>query len=55
VTAVSPDPPLVFEPGWASVGAIIAGFVIAAVLAAEVSVRHAFRGDTPRRASWTLQ
>jgi len=37
------------------VGITLAVFAVAAGLAAELSVRHAFRGDTPERASWTLE
>jgi hypothetical protein len=55
VTAALRDPPLVFEPGWTAVGLTLTAFAVAAVLAAELSVRHAFRGDTPQRASWTLE
>ena len=43
------------EPGWASVALTLIVFALAAGLAAELSVRHAFRGDTPERASWTLE
>jgi ABC-type antimicrobial peptide transport system permease subunit len=55
VTATLPDPPLVFEPGWRSVGLTLAAFTVAAGLTAELSVRRAFRGETPERASWTLE
>lgn len=55
VTAAAPDPPLVYEPGWTSVALTLAVFAFAAGIAAELSVRHAFRGDTPERASWTLE
>jgi hypothetical protein len=55
VTATLPDPALVFEPGWRSVGLTLAAFTVAAGLAAELSVRRAFRGETPERASWTLE
>ncbi|MGH3136222.1 MAG: FtsX-like permease family protein [Gaiellaceae bacterium] len=55
VTAALPDPPLVFEPGWIPAVLAIAGLTIAAVVAAELSVRRAFRGDTPERASWSIE
>jgi len=55
VTAAAPDPPLIFEPGWTSVVLTLAVFAAAAGLAAELSVRHAFRSDTPQRVSWTLE
>ena len=54
-TATLPEPPLVFEPGWKVVGLTLAAFLVAAGLAAELSVRLAFRGETPQRASWTLE
>ncbi len=55
VTAALPDPPLVFEPGWTSVALTLAVFALTAGIAVELSVRHAFRGDVPERASWTLE
>jgi hypothetical protein len=51
----SPEPPLVFNPGWTALGPLLAGFLAAALLAAELGTRRAFRGDIPRRALWTLE
>jgi hypothetical protein len=54
-SATLPEPPLVFDAGWRSVGVTLAVFAVAASVAAELSVRRAFRGETPQRASWTLE
>ena len=51
----APVPPLVFSPGAATAALVVALLALAAVAAAELSVRHAFRGEIPERASWGLE
>jgi hypothetical protein len=51
----SPEPPLVFSPGWATLLPLLAAFVAAAALAAELGTRRAFHGDVPRSALWSLE
>jgi hypothetical protein len=50
----SPEPPLVFTAGWTVLAPLLAGFLLAAIAAAELGTRRAFRGDVPRRALWSL-
>jgi hypothetical protein len=50
----SPEPPLVFTAGWTVLAPLLAGFLLLAVVAAELGTRRAFRGDVPRRALWSL-
>jgi hypothetical protein len=51
----APEPPLVFSPGWATLLPLLAVFVAAAALAAELGTRRAFHGDVPRGALWSLE
>jgi hypothetical protein len=51
----APEPPLVFSAGWTVLLPLLAGLLVAALLAAEISARTAFRGETPRRASWSFE
>jgi FtsX-like permease family len=46
----SPQPPLVFSPGWLVSGFVLAIFALAATAVGEASALHAFRGSTPERA-----
>ena len=50
-----PVPPLRYQPGLAT--ALPALLVLVLVLAAlvELTARHALKGDTPSRASWSLE
>ena len=51
----APEPPLRFEPAW-TLGALgLAAFVAAAAVVVELTSRHAFRGDSPGRPSWSLE
>ena len=51
----APVPPLVADAGWSVVGFALIALVVTASVAAEVSARRAFAGDTPKRASWSLE
>jgi hypothetical protein len=55
VQAGAPEPPLVYRPGWATILPVLAALLAVAVAAAELSARQAFGGETPRRASWSLE
>jgi hypothetical protein len=46
----SPEPPLVFTPGWIASGVALVGLAFAAVSIGEASALRAFRGPTPERA-----
>jgi hypothetical protein len=54
-TTAPPDPPLRLDIPWEFVllglGLVVAGLAIVV----EVATRHAFRGDVPERASWSLE
>ena len=49
------EPPLRFEPAWAAAGAGFGALLAVCILVAELTVRRAFRGDIPARASWSLE
>jgi hypothetical protein len=51
----SPEPPLVFDPGWAVLLPALAVLLAAGLGAAELGARVAFRGEIPRRASWSFE
>jgi hypothetical protein len=51
----TPEPPLRFEPAWTLDLIGLAGVAAAAAVAVELTTRHAFRGDTPGRPSWSLE
>jgi hypothetical protein len=53
--ATSPYPPLVPDAGIETVGIALAIMLAAAIVAVEVTVRQAFSGDVPERASWSLE
>jgi len=45
----SPQPPLVFSPGWLASGFVLAILAFAVAAVGETSALHAFRGSTPER------
>jgi predicted lysophospholipase L1 biosynthesis ABC-type transport system permease subunit len=49
------QPPLRFEPAWAAAAAGLGVLTVAAALVVELTTRHAFRGGSPERASWSLE
>ena len=51
----SPEPPLHFEPAWTLAAAGLGLLVVAVAAVAELTTRHAFRGESPARASWSLE
>jgi hypothetical protein len=51
----SPEPPLLFSPGWTTLLPLLAAFAVAAALAVELGTRRAFHGDVPKRALWSLE
>jgi hypothetical protein len=57
VSAVTtlPEPPLRFQPAWTVSLVAYAAVLVAVAAVAELTVRHAFRGETPERASWSLE
>jgi ABC-type antimicrobial peptide transport system permease subunit len=54
-TATHPDPPLVVDLGAGTVALALGVLVLACLVAIELTLRHAFRGDVPERASWSLE
>jgi hypothetical protein len=51
----APVPPLLFDPAW-TLGALgLLGFALVAGVVVELTSRHAFRGETPGRPSWSLE
>jgi hypothetical protein len=54
-TATHPDPPLVVDIGAGTVAPALGVLVLACLAAIEITLRHAFRGDVPERASWSLE
>ena len=53
--AESAQPPLRFEPAWVAAAAGLGALLVAAALVGELTARHTFRGDTPERATWSLE
>jgi len=51
----SPQPPLRYEPPWLAAAAGLAAVLVACAVLVELTVRRAFRDDTPPRASWSLE
>lgn len=49
------QPPLRFEPAWVAAAAGLGALVVAAALIVELTARRTFRGDTPERATWSLE
>ena len=50
-----PDPPLRYDPGWSTGLAGLAILVVVVLVLIELTARHALRGATPQRASWSLK
>jgi hypothetical protein len=50
-----PQPPLRFEPAWVAASAGLGALVAVAAVVVELTTRTAFRGETPARASWSLE
>ena len=50
-----PDPPLRYDPGWSTGLAGLAILVVVVLVLIELTARHALRGATPQRASWSLE
>jgi hypothetical protein len=53
--AESAQPPLRFEPAWAAAAAGLGALAVAVALIVELTARRTFRGDTPERATWSLE
>ena len=53
--ATQPDPPLVTDLGPGLLSVALAILVLGALLAVEVTVRFAFRGEVPERATWSSE
>jgi hypothetical protein len=51
----TPEPPLLFEPGWTLVALGLAAVAFAAAVAVALATWRAFRGDAPGRPSWSLE
>jgi hypothetical protein len=49
----SPEPPLIFDPSWSAIALTLAALLLVTALAAEVSLRSAFRGEVPARGQWS--
>jgi len=49
------EPPLRFEPAWATAAAGFGALLVVGVLLVELTIRRAFRADMPERASWSLE
>ena len=54
-TTAPPDPPLRLDIPWLSVLAGLGIVVVGLAIVVELATRHAFRGDVPERASWSLE
>ncbi len=54
-TTAPPDPPLRLDVPWVSVLVGLVALIAGLLGVTEVSTRRAFRGDTPERASWSLE
>jgi hypothetical protein len=53
--AENPQPPLRFEPAWVAAAAGLGALLVAVALVGELTARRTFRGDTPERATWSLE
>ncbi len=51
----APDPPLLYQPAWSTALPALAVLVLVLAALVELTARHALRGDTPSRASWSLE
>jgi FtsX-like permease family len=50
-----PSPPLRYDPDWTTLLIGLAALVAVVLALIELTARHALRGDTPSRASWSLE
>jgi hypothetical protein len=50
-----PNPPLRYDPDWTTLLVGLAALVVVLLALIELTARHALRGDTPARASWSLE
>jgi hypothetical protein len=50
-----PDPPLLVQPAWATAAAGLGVLCLAVAALTEMTLRTALEGDTPTRASWSLE
>ena len=50
-----PNPPLRYDPDWTTLVIGLAALVAVVLVLIELTARHALRGDTPARASWSLE
>jgi hypothetical protein len=50
-----PNPPLRYDPDWTTLLIGLAALVAVVLALIELTARHALRGDTPARASWSLE
>ena len=50
-----PNPPLRYDPDWTTLLVGLAALVAVVLALIELTARHALRGDTPSRASWSLE
>ncbi len=50
-----PDPPLLYQPAWATALSALGALVIVTVALTELTVVNALKGATPARASWSLE
>jgi hypothetical protein len=50
-----PRPPLRLEPGWVTAAIGLGAFVAIVAVVVELTIRRAFHGDSPVRASWSLE
>jgi hypothetical protein len=53
--ATDPYPPLVLDVGVGAAALALAALVAVSAIAVELTIRHAFRGEIPERASWSLE
>jgi len=49
------QPPLRLEPAWIAAAAGLGALLAVVAIVVELTTRHAFRGDSPARASWSLE
>jgi hypothetical protein len=51
----TPDPPLLYRPAWSIALPALAVLILVMAGLVELTARRALRGDTPARASWSLE
>jgi hypothetical protein len=54
-TTAPPEPPLRLDAPWQLILIGLLAVILALAAIVELVTRHAFRGDTPERASWSLE